>query len=260
MALIAGCNNSEPQPSQSTTPTPTPTEATVSVYYVADTPLGMKLFEETRTLQTLGDAAIESVTQLVDGTLAPLDPDYTNLWSNGSAVASITQNGEVATVDFSAVHLNVGAAGEMAAINQIVWTLTANNSTITGVIFEINGDPVESLAGHVDTTGVLTRGDGFEVLSAVNILHPAEGSNEAGDVVITGLACTFEANVAWELRKDGKRVDGGSTLAAEACPVTAAWEVELGLLDAGTYVFKAMEFSAKDGGLSALDTKTFVVD
>lgn len=260
MVLIAGCNTAQPQPSQSTTPSPTPTEAAVSMFYVADTPLGMKLFEESQTLMTLDDAAIDSVKKLVDGTQAPLDPDYTNLWGNGSSVASITRDGETATIDFADVHLNVGSAGEMLAISQIVWTLTANDSTITAVKFLVNGEPVESLAGHVDTTGSFSRQDGFEVLSAVNILHPAEGSNEAGDVIVSGLACTFEANVAWELRRDGKKVDGGSTIAAEACPVTSPWEVELGLLDSGTYVFKAMEYSAKDGSLAAIDTKTFVVD
>ena len=259
-ALITGCTTPEPQPSQSTTPSPTPTQTSISAFYVADTPLGFKLFEEPQTITTLGDPAVESLKQLVDGTLAPLDPDYSNLWGNGSTIDSITQVGELATVNFSAVHLNVGSEGEMMAINQLVWTLTANDSTITHVQFLLNGEVVESLAGHVDITAPFTRQDGFEVLSAVNILHPTEGSNEAGDVIVSGLACTFEANVAWELRRDGHRVTGGSTLAAEACPVTSAWEVELGLLDAGNYVFKAMEFSAKDGKLVALDTKRFVVD
>ena len=230
------------------------------MFYVADTPRGFKLFEEARTLSILGDPAVESVKQLVDGTLAPLDPDYTNLWGNGSEVASITRVGELATIDFAAVKLNVGSTAEMMAISQIVWTLTANDSTITHVQLLLNGEVVESLAGHVDTTAPFTRQEGFEVLSAVNILHPSEGSSEAGDVIVSGLACTFEANVAWELRRDGHRVTGGSTLASEACPVTSPWEVELGLLDAGTYVFKAMEFSAKDGSLAAIDTKTFVVD
>ena len=211
-------------------------------------------------LQSLGDPAVESVKRLVDGSQAALDPDYTNLWGNGSAVSSISRDGDLATVDFSAVHLNVGSAGEMLAIDQILWTLTANDSTIARIKLLLNGEPIESLAGHVDTRGTFAREAGYKVLSAVNILHPAQGSTEAGDVIISGLACTFEANVAWQLWSKSHKIDGGSTLAAEACPATAPWEVELGLLDAGTYVFKAMEYSAKDGALVALDTKTFVVD
>lgn len=264
--LISGCSPSQPLPTQSTSPTqsetpsPTPTEAQISVFYVADTPLGMKLFQEKQVLQSLGDPAVESVKRLVNGTQAPLDPDYTNLWGNGSAIASVTRDGDLATIDFSAVHLNVGAAGEMLAIDQILWTLTANDSTIARIKLLLNGQAIESLAGHVDATGTFAREDGYEVLSAVNILHPAQGSREAGDILVSGLACTFEANVAWQLWSKGHKVDSGSTLAAEACPATAPWEVELGLLDAGTYVFKAMEYSAKDGALVALDTKTFVVD
>ncbi len=260
MALIVSCGNGEPLPTQSTSPTPSNTESNAVFYFVADTPLGFKLFQETHVITTLQPLAVETLNRLVEGTEAPLDPDYTNLWGHGSWVSGLTILDNKATVDFGKIKLNVGAAGEQMAIEQIVWTLTANNSAIDTIRFTLNGEPVESLAGHVDTTGAFSRGEGFEVLSAVNVLTPSEGSTLSGDVTVTGLACTFEANVAWRLLKDGALVDSGSTLASEACPVTSPWQLELGLLETGDYEIQAIEYSMKDGALSAIDTKTFTVE
>lgn len=260
LLLVASCGNGEPTPSQSTTPTPTNTETNAVFYFVADTPLGFKLFQETHVLTTLQPIAIEALNRLVDGSEAPLDPDYTNLWGNGSWVSGLTIADERATVDFGKIKLNVGSSAELMAVEQIVWTLTANNTAIEEVRFTLNGEPLESLAGHVDTTGVFTRGEGYEVLSAVNILSPADGSVLSGEVTFSGLACTFEANVAWRLLKSGSLVDSGSTLSSEACPATSPWQVELGLLETGDYEFQAIEYSMKDGSLSAIDTKTFTVE
>ena len=260
VALVVSCGNGDPNPSQSTSPTPTSTETNAVFYFVADTPLGFKLFQETHVVNTLQPIAIEALNRLVDGSESPIDPDYTNLWGNGSCVSGLTIVDELATVDFGKVSLNVGSSAEIMAIEQIVWTLTANNPAIEKVRFTLNGEPMESLAGHVDTTGTFTRGEGYEVLSAVNILIPADSSVLSGSVTVSGLACTFEANVAWKLLQDGDVVDSGSTLSAEACPVTAPWEVELGLLETGNYEFQALEYSMKDGSLAAIDTKTFVIE
>jgi hypothetical protein len=79
-------------------------------------------------------------------------------------------------------------------------------------------------------------------------------------VTASGFACTFEANVAWQLVRDGSVIDQGSTLAAEACPTRSSFAVELGELESGIYTLKVMEYSAKDGKLSSMDTKTFMVE
>lgn len=263
LLAMAGCATPEPEPSTSSptsSPSPTASNVDVVVYFMRDTPTGFKLFEENRSLDVLGDPAIEATTLLLEGELAPIDSDYTSLWGVGNEVNSITVVDQLATIDMKSISLNVGSSGEAIAIAQVVWTITGNDSTITEVLFTLNGEPIESLAGHMDATEPFTRGEGYEVLSAVMVTSLNDGDEVAGMVEISGLACTFEANVAWALFRDGKRIAGGSTLSSEACPATSPWTVELGVLDSGYYIFYAREYSAKDGSLAAEDSKTFTVD
>ena len=262
--LLASCGDPTASPSNSssspTTSAP-PQQTAVVFYYVADTPLGFKLFPETHQVLKSDDQALAAVQALVANQAKPLDPDYTNLWSaKANRVLSLTRSGANATVDLDYQGLNVGSAGEISAIDQIVWTVLKADPTLTAVKLTVNGEPVESLAGHVDTTGWFRLEDGFEVLNSVEVDTPAYGSTLSSPVTITGVACTFEANVAWDLRRDNKVVASGSTLAAGACPVRGAWSLYLGQLDPGIYVFRAYELSAKDGSLSSQDTKSFIVE
>ncbi len=79
------------------------------------------------------------VSDLVSGAVAPLDPQYVNLWGNGNTVNSVTFDNSVATVDLGEILFNVGAKGEQRAIDQIVWTLTEFAPEITAVAFTVSG-------------------------------------------------------------------------------------------------------------------------
>ena len=232
-------------------------------YFVADTAQGFRLVREVHQVSKIendlgDDKGLNSLLMLVNGQLPPYDGDQVTLWNNGTKVNSVTAVDGVATVDLSLGRISLGSESEQRAIDQIVWTLTENNSAITSVKFTIDGKASESLAGHVDLTQPFVRAPSYEVLASVwiNLLDRSDMKNP---VTISGSACTFEANVAWELTQSGDVVKSGSTTSATACPDRSDWKVDLGELPAGNYLFKVSDLSAKDGSLIFADTKAFTV-
>ena len=267
MLLLVAC---APSAEPTTSPSP-PLELEVVGYFVSDTPVGFRLFTETQTItpdDTFGaalgeDEGLAAVDALLEGRLSPIDSDYTNLWGESDLVSFAITN-DVITLDISTPNLNVGAEAEMRAIEQLMWTFAANSEAYEEQEFEflVNGEPVESFAGHVDLTSPMALPDAFDSLSNVQIDFPKEGETISGLLTVTGEACTFEANVAWKLfNKDGALITSGSTLALEACPKRSPYEFDISFSGgAGEYEIRVFEYSMKDGSVLAKDTKTFTLE
>ena len=243
--------------------TPPPALQDYTFYFVAETARGLRLYKEVQTVDVaeneLGsDKGLNALTMLITGQLPPFDGDHQSLWKSGSKVIGISREGGVATVDLSLGRFDVGAEAEQRAIDQIIWTLTANDPTVTSVKFTVDGQSVETLAGNVDATATFVPGFSYEVLASVGI-DQLDRSDVTSPVVITGMACTFEANVSWELIQDKKTIDSGATTAATACPDRSAWKIELGELAAGKYTIRVFDLSAEDGSLVSEDNKDFTV-
>ena len=233
----------------------------VELYFVADTPQGFRLFSELREIDVEEGKLAESVvSDLVSGELQPLDPDYVNLWDSSHRLNSLSLSGTRATLDLDLGALNVGAEAEARAIDQLVWTLTGMSPEIQSVTILVDGEAVESLAGHVDATMPFVRSQGIDVLSPIQISTPLEDQILTNPVVIEGQACTFEANVVWELVRGDVVLKSGFTTAESACPERSSWSVTFDELEAGSYVFSAWEESAADGSRLALDTRSFSVE
>lgn len=248
--FLSGCSKAQEVPT---------TGGNAAVYFVGDTPRGFKLFKEVREFPQSDELSQQIISDLVSGKLTPLDPNYVNLWGTANVLNEITSKDGVATIDLGTISLNVGAEAESRAIDQIVETFLDYNTAVQSVRFTVNGKTVESFAGHVDTTGTFTRGIDYEILNPLQISSIVEGDSLTSPVTITGEACTFEANVVWRLSMGDKVLKAGSTTAGEACPVRSSWSVDLGELDPGSYKFEAIEYSAEDGSLFAIDDKNFIV-
>lgn len=232
----------------------------VKFFFVSDTPRGFKLFSETQNyLVGEGDLNLQVVSDLVSGAVVPLDPQYSNLWGNGNTVNSVTVDQSAATVDLGTLKFNVGAEAEQRAIDQIVWTLTEFAPQITSVVFTVNGKSVESFAGHIDTTQAFKRAFAYEVLNPLQITSFNEGATLTSPVTISGQACTFEANVVWELSRNGAVIDKGFTSATIGCPDRGDWSISLEDLEPGDYTVSVLEYSAEDGSLFSNDDKNFTV-
>jgi hypothetical protein len=223
-------------------------------YWVADTARGFRLYREFVRLEITPDPITAALRALVSS--QPKDGDYSNLWPATTKINSVKVSGNSATIDLTLGKMNVGSEAESLAIAQLVWTATAANPVVTKIWLTVDGKKVESIAGHVDATQAFTRAPTYEVLAPVWITSPVENeSKSAQGFTLSGLASTFEANVAWKVYLDGKIIKQGSTLAAEAAPAWKPWSVAISGLSPGRYLFAAMEFSAKDGSLVAKDTK-----
>lgn len=232
----------------------------VAYYFVSDTPRGLKLFSERQKITASeGDLNLQIVSDLVSGAVSPLDPQYENLWGKGNTVNSVTVDQSLAIVDLGPLDLNVGAEAEQRAIDQIVWTLTEFVPTIKAVSFTVNGEMVKSFAGHVDTTVKFERAIGYEVLNPIQISSINQGAELSSPITITGQACTFEANVVWKLSQNEKVVREGFTTASSGCPERGDWSISLADLEPGEYTIQALEYSAEDGSLFAIDDKGFLV-
>ncbi|MBC7463378.1 MAG: GerMN domain-containing protein [Actinobacteria bacterium] len=259
--VVAGCaspTSRTPNP----TPTPDPTRVpmqTVEMYYVGDTPTGFKLFSEKYSFQVTGDVAAETLSRLISGRAQPVDPDYTNLWGTGTSLNVYSKDGSTGVIDLKMGKLNVGAEAESRAIDQLLWTLSAVDPSITGVLLLVDGERIESLAGHGDATKVIAKAPDYEVLSELQISSFVEGESLRNPVIISGQGCTFEANLVWTLRRAGQVIKSAPTTAESACPDRSNWRVDLGNLVAGEYSFTVEDFSAKDGALSAKDDKNFTI-
>lgn len=248
--LLSGCAASEDSSTKG---------EIINLYFVADTPRGFKLFGEYREFPESENLNQDVISALVTGEVTPQDPDYVNLWGPGNSVNSISSSDSNATIDFGSIKLNVGSESEQRAIDQLVWTFLELNPTTKALRFTLNGEIVESFAGHVDTTGEFTRAPAYEVLNPLQITSIAEGATLDGQFQVSGEACTFEANVVWKLFKDGKSVSEGFTTAQTACPDRSKWSVSLDELEPGAYTFEVVEYSAEDGSLFAIDNKNFIV-
>ncbi len=252
LLLVTGCT-------QSTTERLWEDGVAVKLYYVSDTPRGLKLFSEEQISSDFYDLNLQVISDLVSGKVAPLDPDYVNLWGGTNTVNSVSVNGSVATVDLGEISLNIGAEGEQRAIDQIVWTLTSLAPEVKLVAFTVNGEKVESFAGHVDTTAQFARAVDYEVLNPIQISSPNEGAGLVAPFTVSGQACTFEANVVWKLLQDGKVVKEGFTTATSGCPDRGDWNIPFVNLEPGEYTIQTVEYSAEDGSLFAKDDKKFSV-
>ena len=271
--LLSACGSNSQNSSPSNPPVSSaPSESAMPIiddlqdyafYFTSETVQGFRLVREVHQVSKVendlgDDKGFNSLVMLVDGQLPPFDGDHRTLWNNGTKVNSVSVVEGIATVDLTLGRISLGAESEQRAIDQMVWTLIENDPTVTSVKFTIDGLVSESLAGHVDFSQVFTLAPSYEVLASVwiDLLDRSDVSNP---VSITGSACTFEANVAWELTKGGDVVSSGATTAASACPDRSNWSIDLGELAPGNYVLKVSDTSAEDGSLIFEDTKAFTV-
>ena len=271
--LLSACGSNSQNSSPSNSPVSSaPSESAMPIiddlqdyafYFTSETAQGFRLVREVHQVSKIendlgDDKGFNSLVMLVDGQLPPFDGDHRTLWNNGTKVNYVSVVEGIATVDLTLGRISLGAESEQRAIDQMVWTLIENDPTVTSVKFTIDGIVSESLAGHVDFSQVFTPAPSYEVLASlwIDLLDRSDVSNP---VSITGSACTFEANVAWELTKGRDVVSTGATTAATACPDRSDWSLDLGELAPGNYVLKVSDTSAEDGSLIFEDTKAFTV-
>lgn len=246
-------------PSETATPTAAPPETEeVELYFAVSHPTDIDLIPETHELEVESDVLEAALAAITEGTIAPTDPDYANLW-RAVPLRGVEREGDVLRVDLGGLLQGVGAGAEFVAIEQLVWTATGIEPGIRALMFTVDGETVETLGGHADARGEFSRGLPESTLSPLQIDAPAEGATVMSPLRASGVACVFEATFGWELLQNGMVVEEGFAMSDESCPTRAPWSLDLGSRPAGEYTLVITEYSMKDGSVASTDTKTFTV-
>lgn len=244
--------------SASQSPSPgTTTSGDVYVYYLHDDGKSPRLYREQHEVTARGsDGRDVDKAQLAIGAMLgdePADPDYASPWPDSVGVVGYSKDGDTATVDLSQF-VSQGAEMEKAAVQQLVYTVTANDTSVKQVRLLVQGKAPE---GHSDWSKPVARAPLVDVQGLVWLLSPTQDATVSSPVKIGGFGTAFEATISWEVRKDGEVVKDGVTQGgANGEFGEFADTVDL---PAGSYEISAFESSAEDGTPVHIDTKSFTV-
>lgn len=247
-----------PSPSPSATGTPTSGSSETAaggttgyVYYLHDDGQAPRLYREQHAGVGSGGPAEQALRRMLQG--RPDDPDYATPW-DGATLRGYTTNGDTATVDLSRF-VAVGAEAESVAVQEVVYTVTANDPSVRQVRLLVNGATPHS--GHSDWSKPVARAPRVDVQGLIWLLAPTQGATVGSPVSIDGFGTAFEGTVSWDVRKAGQLVAQGSTQAGANGEFGPFHDTVR--LDPGSYELSAYESSAENGDPIHVDTKTFTV-
>jgi hypothetical protein len=244
----------QPEPSDlpaTGTPTPIAVEGDVYVYYAMDDGKSPRLYREQRPNPGT-DPVTAAVTTMV--TEPPADLDYYSLWPKGTTLLDESVSGDTATVNLSKFP-SLGAEAETAAVQELVYTVTANDTSVKKVRLLVDGKAPQS--GHDDWSKPVARAPMMDVQGWIWLLAPTEGATTSSPVAIQGYGTAFEGTISWEVTKDGVKVAEGSTQGGSNGEFGDFSDTVA--LDPGSYQIRAFEASAEDGSAIHVDTKMFTV-
>lgn len=282
IAWAGGAFDTADEPSPAATSTPTPSELTDSaspsptdeaapaeetftlgLYFVGageGPPVLFREFQEVSGTDPV-QAALLGISQG-----APEDPDYTTL-ASGLSVAGASVGSDAITVELGEASRERPGdmSGEEAelALQQVVWTAQAAAQERLPLRFEVGGEPADQVYG-VPTTEPVRAGDQLEVLSLVSLTEPSERQQvQGGSLAVEGRANSPEANVPWQVTRDGEVVDEGFFTAEgwmdRLYPFSG--EIDVSGLDSGEHVLRVStdDPSGGEGNPPHVDTRTFLV-
>ncbi|MDW7672481.1 MAG: stalk domain-containing protein [Bacillota bacterium] len=127
----------------------------VTLYFMRETDTAFLTEGETRTFQSKDVTPEDVLTVLLAG---PESASLKRIIPREVKLLGITVEAGLATVDFSQelADVNLGAEAEGVLVNSIVWTLVQLQE-IDRVQIVVEGEVIESLAGHVSIDQPLTR-------------------------------------------------------------------------------------------------------
>lgn len=206
--------------------------------------------------------AADAVSALLAGpTEAEANPadQYAKLYSfipAGSRLLDVIVEGGVATVNFSR-DFEEGSNPDTVAgsLGQVVFTLTQFPG-VTGVMFEIEGQPVAVFGSEQFLINPPAERDDFmDLLPPVFIDQPARSSTVRSPVHLIGLANVFEATFHVRLLvPDGRSLADGPVMATcgSGCWGTFDVEVPFTVTEPTRGTLQAYVLSARDGSIENL--------
>jgi Immunoglobulin-like domain of bacterial spore germination/Sporulation and spore germination len=227
-------------------PAPLPgASARVPVYVLGQAGAGARLYREFRP----GDGA-DPVRAAIAGLAAEtVDRDYRSPWLR--VPSSYTRSGATVTATFATGPVLSGAGAEIA-VQQVVWTVTAADPTVTKVRVLAPGLPAAL------TATAAGRGDQLDLLAPVWLLDPVDGGASGAPMTVSGTASVFEATVGVEVSRGSVVLARVTATASVGAPGRGDWSAKV-MVPPGDYVVSAFEVSEKDGSRVGVDTKRVTV-
>jgi len=242
------------------------TAGEVTVYFLDARSSPRYLAAESVVTELTGDPGLDAVRAMLS--TQPEDPDYANGYhlflgveqAAAPDVASVEHTDGVITVDLTEdmwdpyPGIDCTCPDGKIVTQQLVWTVQSALWSSDPVAVTVDGEPARGI--WMDRLSGPVKADP-NALSPILIDSFADGDAVHSPVRVTGTSDTFEANVQWQVRRDGEVVDEGFTSGGtmgERGPFrfTVA-------LPPGDYTVRAYVTSAEDGSLVAEDTKAFTV-
>jgi hypothetical protein len=193
-----------------TTPTDTSGSSQGSVRFKVWFHRGEQLFVVTRTRQAtprVGTAALEA---LLEGpTSLERDAGVGTQIPDGTELLGLIVDDGIATVDLTSEYESGGGTASMTMrLAQVVCTLD-QFPTVRGVLFRLDGQPVDVLGGEgIVIDHPLRCRDYRDLLPAILVTSPAIGEEVSNPVTVAGNANVFEANVTVDVVDSAGRVVG----------------------------------------------------
>jgi hypothetical protein len=225
---------------------PSGTARALPVYYVVDTAVGPRLYREFHSVST-ADPASDAVREML-ARQTGIDPDYRSHWPAGTELHSPVLHADgVITVDLSGEARSAQVGSELAeqTVQQLVYTVQGALQSTDPVRILVDGAPVAELWGHVATDQPIRRADQYAVRSLVQIDNPAHGAQVGRTFTVSGEAAVFEANVLWDVLRDGAVISSGHTTAEEGQRFSA-YRFSL-TLEPGEYTVRVTEDDPSGG-------------
>ncbi len=249
------------QPTGSTIPSgnPTATPAATSspaetiivrAYFLANEHLVPVLREVPRT-QAVATAAIRELLAGPNAREQAASPALVTTIPAGTQLLGLSITDRVATVDLSREYETGGGSASMfGRLSQVVYTLT-QFSTVDGVLFELDGQPVTIFGGEgLVLDHPVGRADYHDQLPAIFVDRPAWGAALGNPGTVTGLANVFEATFRVQLMDAG-----GAKLADQqvmatcgtGCWGTFSAQLSYTVAKSQWGTLRVLDYSAKDG-------------
>lgn len=222
------------------------------MYWGGDTVAGTRLYREflPAPVPAGRTGRVEAAVELM---LAgrPADPDFHSLWPPAVELDSVTVDGTTAEVALAGPLTAEAREASSIDVQQLVHTVTAARPAVTAVAISVNGSPLLPQPGG--------RAPAFEVLAPIWVVDPQDGATVGQPLRFGGSASVFEAQLRWQVLRDGVVVRAGNATATIGAPERGTWSVTVRGLAPGQYRVVAFDVSMADGRRQFIDDKTATV-
>jgi hypothetical protein len=142
-------------------------------------------------------------------------------------------------------------------LQQLVYTVTAADTTVKQVRLLIDGHPAGDLWGHVVVPDTMNRAPMLDVLGQQWILAPTQGTTTSSPVQLAFYGTGFEGQIDWQVLQDDKVVAHGFTTGEMGVFRETKDTVDL---PPGTYVIQVADTYGENAQPRVWDSKTFTVE